>query len=1047
MLNQQAKKLIQEAIELLSVASISQPVIDNATNLIKTACESIKNEKEENKEIVLNESNLELYVGDTFQLIATVKNSNSLVCWESYNTGFATVNETGLVTCIHKGELVIKVYLADNPTIHALCNLKVINKNEVEEEPVTREIDGILINVEIDEMQVGEDIGIVATCLPYDVYGENPYTLTSSDENIVKVTSNQIATAIAPGNVTITATTPNGYSDSITFNVVEATAEPTMLEDEIYEVNPASFGLVDGEVSAEQAIKNTRGINTLLDYGKRHGFKKILMPNNKIYQCDPKTSISCRSNLILDLNQSTLQIKPNAYQNYCLINFKESDYLNVVEHMIYEDDILNFNQQFIVDKEMVHKSNAIYIGTYPAKDDTNQLFSTIDKNETFKMSYSIKVLSKTPIEESTGSSLSCAVSIEYYNDDTFVATKSYGNMWIRSYTGELDSIVSNDNISLRTEDDYNNIRISAKFTVWNCSCDVQLNEVRLCRKSKSVLENFKLCNGTILGERDYKTAYYPNWWKDSKTEGGCSIIFSEGSNNGIENLTVAKSIGFNMSSGTGTSSYGVTDKTIYVKHSNLEWGDYDEYGMPTDSTIMQRTIDMIDISKIQEHFNFGYNLGYMGYNVIRARIYDVYFYDSDKNFISRKRGIRTFRNTKKPSNAKYIHLALHWNLGEIASGNTDFGGSIGFIAEHKAPHKNYIRNCIIEDNYSTGFAQCGGTNWIIENNTFRRNGGRMPGCDIDWEDGWEYVQDDIVRNNSFESYNTLIICSGLNFVIKNNNFLGGITQYGRSLYMKWENNTFGNEDTNVRTSLSSMTDCYVGDNTFYGGTFSTGLQHGTNAKYIFIINNNTFNAVNIPYLNTRNGVLINNKLYGRPSGVTCRNDIKNCYIEGRLITNSPTITNSELKDCSISFTTGSGISPNLLIDNCKLTNFTLLYANRDFIISNCEWNNTNKHLMEVSNDTKNKHHEISNCIINMNSNTSLVLSYNIANWTGNNLYIKDNTITVPDDYTSYYFKASWRGSSTNEVSNIYILNNITNKPIELAPANHLSNCGLNFITE
>ena len=54
MLNQQAKELIQEAIELLSVASISQSAIDNATNLIKTACESIKNEKEENKEEDVN---------------------------------------------------------------------------------------------------------------------------------------------------------------------------------------------------------------------------------------------------------------------------------------------------------------------------------------------------------------------------------------------------------------------------------------------------------------------------------------------------------------------------------------------------------------------------------------------------------------------------------------------------------------------------------------------------------------------------------------------------------------------------------------------------------------------------------------------------------------------------------------------------------------------------------------------------------------------------------------------------------------------------------
>ena len=54
MLNQEIKELIQEAIELLSVASISQTSIDNATNLIKVACESIKNEKEENKEEDVN---------------------------------------------------------------------------------------------------------------------------------------------------------------------------------------------------------------------------------------------------------------------------------------------------------------------------------------------------------------------------------------------------------------------------------------------------------------------------------------------------------------------------------------------------------------------------------------------------------------------------------------------------------------------------------------------------------------------------------------------------------------------------------------------------------------------------------------------------------------------------------------------------------------------------------------------------------------------------------------------------------------------------------
>lgn len=59
------------------------------------------------KEIELNETELTLAVGETFQLTAAIKPSyayNRNIVWSSKNAQIATVNETGLVTAIAGGD-------------------------------------------------------------------------------------------------------------------------------------------------------------------------------------------------------------------------------------------------------------------------------------------------------------------------------------------------------------------------------------------------------------------------------------------------------------------------------------------------------------------------------------------------------------------------------------------------------------------------------------------------------------------------------------------------------------------------------------------------------------------------------------------------------------------------------------------------------------------------------------------------------------------------------------------------------------------------------
>jgi hypothetical protein len=128
------------------------------------------------------------------------------------------------------------------------------------------------------------------------------------------------------------------------------------------------------------------------------------------------------------------------------------------------------------------------------------------------------------------------------------------------------------------------------------------------------VENAAIVNGTITGERDEKEAHFPNWARTPATEGGCSIIFGEGRNNGISNLVVRKSIGFNMSSGNGMSAPGsahFASRPLGVR--NMEIGAFNAKGDPVDEPGRIRTTQPIDLAGLKSDFYVvGYPLGYQG---------------------------------------------------------------------------------------------------------------------------------------------------------------------------------------------------------------------------------------------------------------------------------------------------------------------------------------------------------------------------------------------------------------------------------------------------
>ncbi len=800
--------------------------------------------------IMLDKTTLTLKVGETNRLVATVANSDKAVLWASSNPGFATVSADGFVAAVHEGSLAVTATL---PGDAAVAECKVTVASPQPEPSATnrapREITGIVIGNEIEEMTVGDDLGLVATCLPYMVFEGNPYTLETSNTNVLQTSPANIVTAVGTGMVTVTARTPNGKTDSITFEVKPAPSRDIASPEETYLVELEKFGIVLGAVEPGQARRNSFGVNQVLLYAQRWGYRKVVFPRG-LYLLDPAESISMRSNLRVDLNGSTWQIMPNAYPRYAMIRFREMNGPNLFER--YDVQTESVTQKTLtagpVGKFVVREGDTsilslpIPVGKAPDRSAPDQAVRMLQTGAACLLTSPIGV-DKTVIDPAGHQWMEVRLKVNYYSNSTLRAAKDLGPLWLRDTTAKLwcDRVSS---YTLRASNDYDSIRLELAFSLQNCEADIYLDKASICQVIATNLEHAALCNGVILGEREFKEALYPGWHGDPNTEGAVAISFEEGVENGIENLTVRKSIGFNMGARLGQQASGAVGAgPIPVKFTALEWGSLDESGNNLAASNVQRTASFLDVRAIKDTYEFGLPLGYMGYNILRARIYDICFYDANKVFLERKCGRMTFRKYRKPANAAWARLVLHWEA-PITAGHPDFNGAIGFLTEYKPPVRNFIRNCVIEDNYSTGFAACGGVNWRIEGNIFRRNGGRMPGCDIDWEDGWEYSQDDVIRNNAFESRSGLIVCAGINHVFKNNAHKGNMTVYGRTQAMKFQGNTFGEAGKTVTTTFGTQSDSYIVSNTFLGGTVKFEKQHGDKGRYGFLWQDNSL-ATNV----------------------------------------------------------------------------------------------------------------------------------------------------------------------------------------------------------
>lgn len=340
------------------------------------------------------------------------------------------------------------------------------------------------------------------------------------------------------------------------------------------------------------------------------------------------------------------------------------------------------------------------------------------------------------------------------------------------------------------------------------------------------VKNTKLMRAHVYGERDSTTI-------QNSVEGCLSVLIDDCLNTGLESCTFSKSPGFNVITGTLMNrNMGNPTRSVSISRFNFEPGNIDEDGQIDNSLLTNyyRYNQFLDVSGLGDYYLVGYTQGYHGYPHLRSRLYSLHFYDQNYNHIESQMFNLQYYNYQKPSNARFAKIVIYQETPP-SSGDTDFNSAVAFIRTIGMPRNCYIKNCIFEDNFSTGLAMCGGQNWKIEGNTFSNNEGRMPGCDIDWEDGWEHMVGDVIKKNTFNSRLGVIFSAGSSLAALNNTFNNSsMTVWSRTQNFRIYNNLFNGRGA-LSNDFGTQGDSVLARNILRNGAAYTTRVHHTGANY------------------------------------------------------------------------------------------------------------------------------------------------------------------------------------------------------------------------
>ena len=159
--------------------------------------------------VSLNKNSLDLYIGDSDALTATVSPSNTTdqLVWSSSTPEVATVSTSGVVTAVAEGSAVITASAGDKS---ASCNVTV--HKWVEVTSVSLSQSSLTLNK-------GQSETLTATVSPSNA-NDKSVTWSSSNTGVATVDQNGKVTAVGGGNATITVTASNGKTATCAVTVV-----------------------------------------------------------------------------------------------------------------------------------------------------------------------------------------------------------------------------------------------------------------------------------------------------------------------------------------------------------------------------------------------------------------------------------------------------------------------------------------------------------------------------------------------------------------------------------------------------------------------------------------------------------------------------------------------------------------------------------------------------------------------------------------------------------------------------------------------------------
>lgn len=271
-------------------------------------------------------------------------------------------------------------------------------------------------------------------------------------------------------------------------------------------------------------------------------------------------------------------------------------------------------------------------------------------------------------------------------------------------------------------------------------------------------EEVSLTNGTLEGDYFERLEMI---WEDGTNaiqglngEGNNTVIFYGGKYNTLENMTIKQTTGY-----VHGTWYGKEQILVHPQRFTDNIAINSNGEQYADESQEISTCDYTDITKLLSNGYIATNI-WLGYGGIRGRHwdYDINFYDENRSFIEGFKA-QQHRRVKIPRGSKFVRVTLKTRATDAQN-----------VVFHNQPSPRYcaLKNIEAIDN-RTCFAPAQFQHLLYENVNFTRSGQSITPCAIDFEDGWEQMQDFFMKNcNVIERSGTtsFIANSGINYVLE-----------------------------------------------------------------------------------------------------------------------------------------------------------------------------------------------------------------------------------------------------------------------------------------